>query len=127
MRYALLINYPQPTVANISDEAMEAGKTAFRAYVKALTDAGVLGSAEMFQPVGSTTSVSVRDGKLQVKGAPVAGSNEMLAGVFILDVQDHDAAVAWAAKCPAAQWGSVEIRTSAIRVVDGEWERAVDR
>lgn len=123
MRYALLINFPQPTVAAVSDEAMEAGKTAFRAYVTALTEAGVLCSAEMFQPAASSTSIAVREGKLQMQERSIPDTKETLAGIFILDVPDIDAAIEWAGKCPAAQWGSVEIRTSAMRVADGEWER----
>jgi hypothetical protein len=120
MRYALLINFPQPTVATVTDEAMEAGKTAFRAYAKALTEAGVLCSAEMFQPAGGSTSIAVREGKLQMQERSIPDNQETLAGIFVLDV---DAAIEWAGKCPAAQWGSVEIRASAMRVVDGEWER----
>jgi len=123
MRYALLINFPQPTVATVSDEAMEAGKTAFRAYATALTEAGVLCSAEMFQPAGSSTSITVREGKLQMQERSIPDTKETLAGIFILDVPDVDAAIEWAGKCPAAQWGSVEIRASAMRLVDGEWER----
>lgn len=126
VRYALLVNYPQLTVANVSEEAMEAGKTAFRAYASALTDAGVLRSAEMFQPAGTTARVSVRDGKRLVHDAPVGESTEMLAGVFILDVADLDAAIDWAGKCPAAQWGSVDVRVSALRVIDGEWVYSAD-
>ena len=42
----------------------------------------------------------------------------------MIDVADLDAAIAWAEKCPAAQWGTVEIRPSAVRVVDGEWVNA---
>lgn len=123
MRYALLINYPRPSVAAVSDEAMEAGKTAFRAYAKALTDAGVLRSAEMFEPAGSSTRITVREGKREVHERPIADTQETLAGVLILDVPDLDVAIEWAGKCPAAQWGSVEIRISALRVVDGEWVR----
>ena len=121
MRYALLIKYPQSSGAAVSAEAMEAGKVAFRAYAKALTEAGVLQSAEMFEPAGTSITVLVRDGKRQTRKAPTGDSNEMLAGVFILDVPDLDAAIEWAGKCPAAQWGSVEIRASALRVIDGEW------
>lgn len=123
MRYALLINYPQPTVATVSEDAMEAGKAAFRAYVEALTEAGVLCSAEMLQPVGSSTSISVRQGKIQMGARHAVETEETLAGIFVLDVPDLDAAIAWAEKCPAAQWGTVEVRPSALRVVDGEWVR----
>jgi hypothetical protein len=121
MRYALLIHYPQPAVPTVSQDQIEAGKAAFSAYAKALEDAGVLQSAEVLQPVASATSVSVTQGKLQVQDGPFAETKEAFAGIFVLEVPDLDAALAWAERCPAAQWGTVEIRPSAVRFVDGAW------
>jgi len=124
MRYALLIHYPQPPAITLSEETVKQGMAAFHAYAKALDDAGVLRSAEVLQTVSNATSVSVRDGKLQVQDGPFADTKEAFAGIFMLDVPDLDAALAWAEKCPAAQWGTVEIRPSAVRFVDGAWARA---
>ena len=121
MRYALLIHYPQPPAISLSKDDLEAGKAAFHAYAKALDDAGVLRSAEVLQNVSSATSVSLKQGKLQVQDGPFADTKEAFAGVFMLEVPDLDAALAWAEKCPAAQWGTVEIRPSAVRFVDGTW------
>jgi hypothetical protein len=108
----------------LSEETVKQGMAAFHAYAKALDDAGVLRSAEVLQTVSNATSVSVRDGKLQVQDGPFADTKEAFAGIFMLDVPDLDAALAWAEKCPAAQWGTVEIRPSAVRFIDGAWARA---
>ena len=124
MRYALLIHYPQPPAITLSEETMKQGMAAFHAYAKALDDAGVLRSAEVLQTVSNATSVAVRNGKLHVQDGPFADTKEAFAGIFMLDVPDLDAALAWAEKCPAAQWGTVEIRPSAVRFVDGTWARA---
>jgi hypothetical protein len=124
MRYALLIHYPQPPVINLTEQQLEQGKAAFHSYAKALDDAGVLRSAEVLQTIASATSVSVKQGKLQVQDGPFADTKEAFAGIFVLDVPDLDAALAWAEKCPAAQWGTVEIRPSAVRFVDGAWAGA---
>jgi len=124
MRYALLIHYPQPPAIQLSSETMEQGKQAFHAYAKALTDAGVLRSAEILQTVSNATSVSAKNGKVQIQDGPFADTKEAFAGIFMIDVPDLDAALAWAEKCPAAYWGTVEIRPSAVRVVDGEWTNA---
>ncbi len=121
MRYTLLLHYREATAADIGAEAIEAGKAAFHAYITALHDAGVLLSAEILQPSALTTTVSLRNGSLQVQDGPYADTKEQLAGTFVLDVPDLDAALAWAEKCPAAQWGAVEVRPSAIHVVDGHW------
>ncbi len=123
MRYALLIHYPQPTVSTLSEDEIKAGMAAFRDYAVALEAAGVLLFAEVLQPISSATSVSMKQGKLLVQDGPFADTKEAFAGIFMLDVADLDAALAWAEKCPAAQWGTVEIRPSAVRFVDGAWVR----
>jgi hypothetical protein len=124
MRYALLIHYPQPAVPSVSQEEMKAGMAAFHAYARSLEDAGVLCSAEVLQPIASATSVSVKEGRLRVQDGPFADTKEAFAGIFMLDVPDLDAALAWAEQCPAAQWGTVEIRPSAVRFADGAWAGA---
>ena len=121
MRYALLIHYSQPAVSTLTGEEIKKGMAAFHAYAKALDDAGVLLSAEVLQTIASATSVSVKQGKLQVQDGPFADTKDAFAGIFMLDVAHLDAALAWAEKCPAAQWGTVEIRPSATRFVDGAW------
>ena len=124
MRYALLIHYPQPAVPTVSQDEIKAGMADFQAYAKALEDAGVLQSAEVLQTIANATSVSVKQGKLQVQDGPFAETKEAFAGIFVLDVPDLDAALAWAERCPAAHWGTVEIRPSAVRFVDGAWTGA---
>ena len=124
MRYALLIHYPQPAVSKVSDEEMKAGMAAFQSYAKALQDSGVLLSAEILDTVANATSVSVRQGKLHVQDGPFADTKESFAGIFVLDVPDLDAALAWAERCPAAQWGTVEVRPSKVRAVNGVWTNA---
>jgi hypothetical protein len=124
MRYALLIHYPQPAEPTLSEADIEAGKAAFHAYADALDQAGVLRSAEVLQTADSATSVSARQGRLRVQDGPFAETKEAFAGIFMIDAPDLDAAIAWAEKCPAAQWGTVEIRPSAVRFVEGAWTSA---
>src|SRR6185312_2551574 len=86
MRYALLIHYPQPAVSNLTEEQIREGMAAFQAYARALDDAGVLQLAEVLQPIQSATSVSMKDGKLQVQDGPFADTKEAFAGIFVIDV-----------------------------------------
>lgn len=121
MRYTLLLHYPEMTVDDLGEEAMEAGKAAFHAYAAALDEAGVLVSAEVLQSVANSTTMRLENGNLRVQDGPYADTKEQLGGTFVLDVPDLDAALAWAEKCPAAQWGTIEIRPSAVRFANGEW------
>jgi hypothetical protein len=124
MRYSLLVLSEEATEATIGEEAMAWGRAAFDAYAKSLDAAGVLISADILQPVAASTTVSVRDGALKVQDGPFADTKEKLNGTFVIQVSDLDAAIAWAEKCPGAQYGAVEIRPSAIVFEDGSWHPA---
>jgi len=123
MRYALLMHYGEPGDGEISDEAITEAKLAFSAYGRALASAGVLLSADVLQPTAATTTVTRRQGTLRVQDGPFAETKEALAGFFLVDVPDLDAAIGWAEKCPGAQWGVVEVRPTATAFVDGAWTR----
>jgi hypothetical protein len=123
MRYALLMHYREPGEGEISEEAIEQAKEAFGAYGRALESAGVLLSADVLMPSDATTSVTCREGAPRVQDGPFAETKEGLAGVFMVDVPDLDAAIGWAEKCPGAQWGFMEVRPTATAFVDGAWTR----
>ena len=46
----------------------------------------------------------------RVLDGPFAEAKEMIGGFFLLNVATKDEALAWAARCPAAQWATVEVR-----------------
>jgi hypothetical protein len=52
----------------------------------------------------------VKNGKSQVQNGPFADSKEQLGGYYLINVPDLDAALGWAARCPAASHGAVEVR-----------------
>src|SRR6185436_11568519 len=66
--------------------------------------------AEPLRAVGNTTSVRVVDGRTHVMDGPYAEAKEQLGGFHIIDVPDLDTALAWAARCPSAARGVVEVR-----------------
>ena len=122
MRYSLLMHYPEVTEAELGEEALAEGKAAFDAYAKSLDAAGVLISAEVLQPVATATTLTVSEGTPKVQDGPFADTKEQLGGTFVIDVPDLDAALTWAQQCPAAQYGVVEIRPSAVFFRDGQWQ-----
>jgi hypothetical protein len=83
---------------------------AYRAYMEAMTKAGVLKSSNGLHPTSAATTVRVTDGKTQVLDGPYADTREQLGGFHIIDVEDLDAAIAWAARSPTALHGTVEVR-----------------
>src|SRR3954451_13780865 len=83
---------------------------AYQAYTEALIAAGARVAGERLRPTSTATTVRVVDGKSQVLNGPYAESKEQLGGFYIIDVPDLDAALAWAARCPGASTGTMEVR-----------------
>ena len=58
----------------------------------------------------AASTVRIANGKNQVLDGPYAETKEQLGGYYLLDVADLDAALSWAARCPGASHGAVEVR-----------------
>ncbi len=83
---------------------------AYQAYTEALTKSGALLGSNRLQPTSTATTVRVNNGKSQVLDGPYADSKEQLGGYYLIDAPNLDSAISWAARCPAAGHGSVEVR-----------------
>jgi hypothetical protein len=65
------------------------------------------------EPTATATTVRVQNGKVLITDGPFAETKEQLAGYYILDCQDLDEALAWAAQIPTGCRGGagcVEVR-----------------
>ena len=82
----------------------------YRAYMEAMMKAGVLKSSGGLYPTASAKTVRAVHGKPQIMDGPYIESKEQLGGFHIIEVDDFDAALAWAAKSPTALHGAVEVR-----------------
>lgn len=91
-------------------EHMEERMPHCSAYVDAMRKAGIYVVGERLRAVGSTTRVNVAGGRTQVVDGPYAEAKEQLGGFHVIDVPDLDTALAWAARCPSAERGVVEVR-----------------
>jgi hypothetical protein len=83
---------------------------AWGAYIKAMYETGKVVNGAGLQPPATATTVRVRNGERIVQDGPYADTKEQLAGFFVMDLPDLDAALAWAARSPAASIASVEVR-----------------
>ena len=80
------------------------------AYVEVMKKAGIYYDGHRLRGVEAATTVSVVEGRTHVLDGPYAEAKEQIGGYHIIDVPDLDAALAWAARCPAASRGRVEVR-----------------
>jgi len=110
MQYLLMIHGDETAMAKAREQDAQAMMAAYGAYMQALKEAGVLRSGERLHPASTATVVRVKDGKTAVLNGPYAEAKEQLGGFFIIEARDLDAAIAWAARCPGAQHGAMEVR-----------------
>jgi len=107
-QYALLMyhsaeNYPP------ADQMAELHQR-WQQFAQDLTEAGALVSNQGLRGVEASTTVRVRDGETQLTDGPFAETKEHFAGVFLIEADDLDGALGWAAQMPSASYGAVEVR-----------------
>jgi len=110
MQFAILIYAHEETMLNADKATTAETLAAYGAYTQAITASGILLGSNRLRPTASATTVRVADGRTQVLNGPFAETKEQLAGYYLIDVPDLDAAISWAAKCPGASRGTLEVR-----------------
>jgi hypothetical protein len=110
MKYMLLIYREEAAMQRMSEQTMAEMTGAYLAYTKTLRDSGGLVAGDRLGSPATATTVRLADGRTQVLNGPYAETREQLGGYYIIDVADLDAALSWAARCPGAQQGVVEVR-----------------
>ena len=116
MLYVLLI-YEKPEDFARRDSAESDGYTgAWRAYHRALLDAGIFVGGKPLDAPETATTVRLRESKHEIQDGPFSNTKEQLGGFTLLELPSLDAALEWAARCPAASYGAVEVRPVAIEL-----------
>jgi hypothetical protein len=123
MKYALLI-YGDPETRENASPAPAGVIESWIDYTAALRESGGLLGAEQLRPVDTATSVAVRrSGERLLTDGPFAETKEHLLGFYLIEVDDLDTALDWAARMPVQSYGTVEVRP----VVEGaQWRRAME-
>ena len=108
MQFLLLIYDPEQRYATFTEADHAAEYQAYNSFGKQFAAAIQGGNA--LQPVQTAKTVRVRGGKELVTDGPFAETKEQLGGYYLIEAKDEAAAIAVAAKVPAALTGSVEVR-----------------
>jgi hypothetical protein len=110
MQYLLLIYGNEAGMLAATKEQTSQMMAAYGAYTEAMKKAGVIVGGERLKPTSTATSVRVAKGKTEVLNGPYAETKEQLGGYYMINVPDLDAALSWAARCPGANHGTIEVR-----------------
>lgn len=125
MKFLLMLYADEKAGAQIPPDQMQKAMETMFAYQAALEKAGAFVATAALMPTGEAKTLTMEGGdiarqpdgsfvneggELRVHDGPYAETREQLGGYYIIDAPDMDAAIQWAKRCPAAQWGSIEIR-----------------
>src|SRR6266852_4467781 len=108
MEYMLLIYHneteklPQETQQQLFQEYMT--------FNQDLTKSGKRKGGAPLEQTATATTVRVRSGKTVVTDGPFAETKEQLGGYFLVEAKDLDEALSIAARIPAVETGSIEVR-----------------
>jgi len=94
----------------MSKDAMDTMMADYNAYTDDLGKSGLMRAGEALHPTSAATTVRVQNGKTVTTHGPFAETKEQLGGFYMIDCKNLDEAIAWAAKCPGARAGSIEVR-----------------
>ena len=118
MRYIMLVYETPADLDRRDDPTGDSYIAAWRAYYKALVEADVYVGGAPLKQAATATTVRLREGRRLVQDGPFAEAKEELGGFLILDLPSLDAALDWAARCPAAAGGAMEIRPMDVDMHD---------
>lgn len=114
MRYALLIYANEAADAQMTPDEQQALMATYYSYTEDLGRANIRLSGEALLPSSTATTVHVNGGKVLSTDGPFAETKEQLVGFYVIEVENLDQAIEWAAKIPHAVTGSVEVRPVAV-------------
>ena len=110
MQYMLLIYENEALVANRTEAEQGAIMEGYFAFTQKIQAAGAYVAGDPLLETTTATTVRVRDGETTHTDGPFAETKEHLGGYYIVDCNNLDEALGYAAEIPTAAHGSVEVR-----------------
>jgi hypothetical protein len=110
MQYLLMIYSEEGAWNRLPENVQREALAGYTAYGEALRKAGALVNANRLRDVADATTVTVANGKTQVIDGPFADTKEQLGGYYLIEAKNLDEAISWAARCPGASHGKIEVR-----------------
>jgi hypothetical protein len=110
MQYMLTLYADEAGFAKMTPEQQQQGLASYMAYTESLKKANAYVASGRLRPSATASKVRVVNGKSQVVDGPFIESREQLGGYFLIEAADLDSALDWAARCPGAFHGTIEVR-----------------
>ena len=109
MKFLLLIE-DGGVFRNASEAERRSAHETMDRFTDSLKARGALKACDALHPDTEGARVQVRDGQALVMNGPFAETKEVVGGFYLVECADKAQAIAFAKECPAATWGTVEVR-----------------
>jgi hypothetical protein len=110
MRYLCLIHLDEQELAAMPAVQASAVNAAHWDLNDRLRESGNYLAAEALAPAKATKRVSKRGGQLSVLDGPFAETKEVIAGFYLIEAENMEAALEIAARLPSAPFATIEVR-----------------
>jgi hypothetical protein len=110
MKYLCLIYESENIAGGMTAEESQKFMGDYGAFTQDIRKSGHYVAGEALEPVGTATTVRVRNGKVQTTDGPFAETKEQLGGFYLIEATDLNDAIQVAARIPSARHGSIEVR-----------------
>lgn len=110
MQYMFLIYSAEGSGPRQGSPEFETMMKGYYKFTDEMREAGILRDTAPLQDIDTATTVRVRNNKTDMTDGPFAETKEVLGGFYILECRDLDEALAYAARIPTAEYGSIEVR-----------------
>jgi hypothetical protein len=110
VKYLYLLYVDESKMAAPGTPAFNAQNDAFNTYFAEIDGKGMFKAGDPVQPSTTSKTVRARNGSTEATSGPFVKGGDQLVGFYVIEAGDIDEAVKYAAKCPAASVGAVEVR-----------------
>ena len=110
MKYLYLLYADESKAPAPGSSEFNAVNDAYNEYYGVLDGKGLFKGGDPVMPSQTSKTVRVRNSATKADSGPFAHSGDQIVGYYVVDAKDMDEAVAFAAQCPAASVGAVEVR-----------------
>ena len=110
MKYLYLLYADESKMPHPGTPAFDAQNNAFNAYFEEINGKGMFKAGDPVQASKTSKTIRVRNGQTQADAGPFVKSGDQLVGFYVIEAADLEEAVKYAAKCPVAQVGAMEVR-----------------
>jgi hypothetical protein len=110
VKYLYLLYADESKMPAPGSAAFNAQNDAFNNYFAELDGKRMFKAGDPVQPSKTSKTVRVRNGHTDATTGPFVKTGDQLVGFYVIEAKDLDEAVAYAAKCPVAQAGAMEVR-----------------